>query len=94
MKINIYVYMNGVQTVYGGNDNVEIISQVGYFRGRPAQQNVIDFIKLINKDERFNVAILSAVFDDGHSKKEKIADHREWTGRRGCDIHALWCKQS
>ena len=71
MKINVYVDMDGVQAVYGANDSVEKMSQVGYFRNRPVQQNVIDFIKLLNKDERFKVAILSAVFDDDHSKEEK-----------------------
>ena len=90
--MNIYVDMDGVQAVYGVGDSVEKMSEVGYFRNRPAQENVIEFIKKLSADERFNVAILSAVFDDGHSKEEKkTMAYRKWTWWRGCNIHALWC---
>lgn len=85
MKINIYVDMDGVQAVYGVGDSVEKMSEVGYFRNRPAQENVIEFIKKISADERFNVAILSAVFDDDHSKEEK----KQWlieNGLGGVDV--------
>lgn len=57
MKVNIYVDMDGVQAVYGDGDTVEKMSEVGYFRNRPVQKNVIDFIKKISADERFYVAI-------------------------------------
>lgn len=79
MKINIYVDMDGVQAVYGDGDTVEKMSEVGYFRNRPVQKNVIDFIKKISADERFYVAILSAVFDDDHSKEEK----KQWLIENG-----------
>lgn len=79
MDINVYVDMDGVQAVYGAGDTVEEMSAVGYFRNRPVQKNVIDFIKMIDADERFNVAILSAVFDDDHSKEEK----KQWLIENG-----------
>ena len=79
MKVNIYVDMDGVQAVYGVNDTVEMMSKIGYFRNRPLQKNVIDFIKKLSTDRRFNVAILSAVFDDNHSKEEK----KQWLIENG-----------
>lgn len=79
MDVNVYVDMDGVQAVYGAGDTVEKMSAVGYFRNRPVQKNVIDFIKMIDADERFNVAILSAVFDDDHSKEEK----KQWLIENG-----------
>lgn len=79
MDVNVYVDMDGVQAVYGVGDTVEEMSAVGYFRNRPVQKNVIDFIKMIDADERFNVAILSAVFDDDHSKEEK----KQWLIENG-----------
>lgn len=79
MDVNVYVDMDGVQAVYGAGDTVEKMSAVGYFRNRPVQKNVIDFIKMISADERFNVAILSAVFDDDHSKEEK----KQWLIENG-----------
>lgn len=79
MKINIYVDMDGVQAVYGTNDTVEKMSEVGYFRNRPVQKNVIDFIKMLSADGRLNVAILSAVFDDNHSREEK----KQWLMNNG-----------
>lgn len=79
MKINVYVDMDGVQAVYGANDTVEKMAEVGYFLNRPVQKNVIDFIKKLSTDRRFNVAILSAVFDDDHSKEEK----KQWLIENG-----------
>lgn len=79
MEINVYVDMDGVQAIYGLGDSIEEMSKVGYFRNRPVQKNVIDFIKMISADERFNVAILSAVFDDNHSKEEK----KQWLIENG-----------
>ena len=77
--VNVYVDMDGVQAVYGVNDSVEKMSEIGYFRNRPVQRNVIDFIKLLAKDRRFNVAILSAVFNDEHSANEK----KQWLEENG-----------
>lgn len=79
MEINVYVDMDGVQAIYGLGDSIEEMSKVGYFRNRPVQKNVIDFIKKLSEDDRFNVAILSAVFDDDHSKEEK----RQWLIENG-----------
>ena len=70
--VNVYVDMDGVQAIYGAGDTVEKMSEVGYFRNRPVQENVVDFIKLLSADKCFNVSILSAVFDDNHSGKEKM----------------------
>lgn len=57
--------------LYGEENSVEKMSPIGYFRNRPVQENVIDFIKLMEADRRFNIEILSAVFDDEHSAIEK-----------------------
>lgn len=76
---NIYVDMDGVQAVYGVNDSVETMSEIGYFRNRPVQKNVIDFIKMMLRDQRFHVSILSAVFQDEHSATEK----KQWLVENG-----------
>lgn len=87
MKVNIYVDMDGVQAVYGVNDTVEMMSKIGYFRNRPVQKNVIDFIKMLSADGRFNVVILSAVFNDDHSKKEK----KQWLIENGLgEVEAIF----
>lgn len=75
--INIYVDMDGVQTVYNKDDLVEDMMQPGYFISRQAHPEVIAFLKYLCQDNRFKVTILSAVFADSHSAYEK----------------ALWLKQ-
>ena len=79
MKINVYVDMDGVQAIYGKDDSLDKMSEIGYFRNRPVQKNVIEFIKMMVRDNRFNVAILSAVFEDEHSAKEK----KQWLAENG-----------
>lgn len=69
--INVYIDMDGVQTVYDKGDTVEEMMQEGYFSSRQPHIEVIDFIKLLMEDDRYTVTILSAVFTDSHSILEK-----------------------
>lgn len=69
--INVYIDMDGVQTVYDKSDTVEEMMQEGYFSSRQPHKEVIDFIKSLIKDDRYTVTVLSAVFTDSHSVLEK-----------------------
>lgn len=71
-KINIYVDMDGVQAVYGFGDSVEEMATPGYFRERPAQQNMVDTVRRLQGDQRYHVVVLSSVFSDRHSAQDKV----------------------
>ena len=76
-KINIYVDMDGVIAEYGFGDSVEEMAAPGYFAGRPVCANAVEAVRMLDRDPRFNVFILSAVFADDHSIEEKSGWLRE-----------------
>lgn len=85
--INIYVDMDGVQTVYNKDDLVEDMMKPGYFISRQAHPEVISFLKHLHQDKRFNVSVLSAVFADNHSVYEKSL----WLDKQGLsDLDAIF----
>ncbi|MCQ2538616.1 MAG: hypothetical protein MJ124_09470 [Lachnospiraceae bacterium] len=78
-KVNIYIDMDGVQAVYGFEDSLEDMYQPGYFRNRPSYENMIEVIKLLKEDPRYDVTVLSAVFPDGSN----TADKQIWLKEQG-----------
>ena len=76
---NIYVDMDGVQAVYGFGDSVEEMAVPGYFLNRPAQENMIRVMKMLDQDPRFRVIVLSAVFSAEHN----IRDKKAWLEAQG-----------
>ena len=69
--INVYIDMDGVQTVYNKDDLVDDMKKPGYFISRQPHEQVLDFIRALDEDPRFSVTVLSAVFCDAHSVFEK-----------------------
>lgn len=78
-QINIYIDMDGVQAVYGFGDSLEEMAAPGYFRERPAQQNMVETVQRLQDDDRYHVVVLSSVFSDRHSAKDKT----EWLKAQG-----------
>ena len=69
--INVFVDMDGVQTIYDKADSVEEMMKPGYFSSRTPHEHVIEFLKELIRNEEFSVTVLSAVFTDNHSVMEK-----------------------
>lgn len=71
----LYVDMDGTLAVFNNQiESEEVLFQKGYYRNLPGQQNVIDAVKEILKDDRVEVFILSAVLPSPYAEKEK----NEW----------------
>lgn len=71
MKKNVFVDMDGVLAKYA-LDTAERMYDKGFFLNRPPLKGNINFIKLLIKDKRYNVYILSSLLADN----EYIVDEK------------------
>ncbi len=67
----IFVDMDGVLAEFNPIAKIEDLYEQGYFANLEAQQNVVDAVKLLCKDRRFEVFILSSVLDSDYALCEK-----------------------
>ncbi len=77
-KTRIFVDMDGVLAEFRAIDTLERLYEKGYFLNLSPVYNVIDAVKLLNEDPKFEVFILSAVLTDSkYALDEKNAwlDH-------------------
>lgn len=70
----LYFDMDGVLATWQEGTPIETVCSPGYFANLPAEQNVIDALKLLAKNDELELHILSAVFDEPHN----IADKLHW----------------
>ena len=70
----LYFDMDGVLATWQEGTPIETVCSPGYFANLPAEQNVVDALKLLTANDRIELHILSAVFDEPHN----IADKLHW----------------
>lgn len=73
-KKRLYFDMDGVLAKWQEGTPIETVCSPGYFANLPAEQNVVEALKLLAVKERIELHILSAVFDEPHN----IADKLHW----------------
>lgn len=76
-KKNLYVDLDGTAVEWRKNATLEEITSPGFFEKGIPVESVCKAIREIAKYSGMNVCILSSVFDDDHSVKEKIS----WVNR-------------
>ncbi len=79
--VTIYVDMDGVLATWSEEASEEETHTRGYFLSRPADVTAVEFVKTLCKNG-YDVRILSAVYQDDHSAKEK----EQWLLSHGLDI--------
>lgn len=67
-KKNLYIDMDGTVATWE-DAGIDEVASPGYFRNRKTMDNVIAALEKLQK--HFNLVILSAVFKDNHSVKDK-----------------------
>lgn len=67
----LFVDMDGVLAEFHPVDKIEELYEQGYFASLKPQQNVVDAVKLLCADSRFEVYILSSVLDSDYARNEK-----------------------
>lgn len=70
----LYFDMDGVLATWQEGTPIETVCSPGYFANLPAEQNVVDALKVLATNDRVELHILSAVFDEPHN----IADKLHW----------------
>ena len=78
LKPVFYIDMDGVLAVWNKNASEEDTHQHGYFISRDIELSAVALVRCI-ADKGYKVKILSAVYEDDHSAKEK----RQWLDRAG-----------
>lgn len=78
-KATIFFDMDGVLAKWNEQASIEETAQRGYFLQREPEEKMIRVVKRIS--ENFDVNILSSVYQDDHSIKEKI----EWLQKVGLE---------
>lgn len=78
MKIAYYCDMDGVLARWNEKATQEEVQARGYFINREPEDSAIELVKILNEREG-NVHILSSVYEDDHSKDEKI----QWNALQG-----------
>lgn len=73
-KKRLYFDMDGVLATWQEGTPIETVCSPGYFANLPAEQNVVDALKLLAGNDGVELHILSAVFDEPHN----IADKLHW----------------
>lgn len=79
MKKRIFFDMDGVLAKWDTQASIEEVASPGYFIAREADKNAVDAFCKIAKSKKYEIFILSSVFQDDHSIKEKI----EWLKSNG-----------
>lgn len=67
----IFVDMDGTLAKFNPIAKIEDLYEQGYFAALEPQQNVVDAVKLLCEDSRFEVYILSSVLDSEYALQEK-----------------------
>ncbi len=67
----LFVDMDGVLAEFNPIAKIEDLYEQGYFANLKPQQNVLDAVKLLCNDTRFEVYILSSVLDSPYAWNEK-----------------------
>ncbi len=67
----LFVDMDGVLAEFNPIAKIEELYEQGYFANLKPQQNVVDAVKLLCNDPRFEVYILSSVLDSPYAWDEK-----------------------
>ena len=73
----IFVDMDGTLNYFDKSSSLEEIASEGYFSDRDPILNVVSAIRFLTSKDPNQVCILSSVFQDEHSIREK----REWLAR-------------
>lgn len=79
MKQRIFFDMDGVLALWE-SASIEEQTSVGFFLNRKPVQAVLEMLTLIRAADMFDIYILSSVYNDNHSKAEKVAWNRLYTG--------------
>ena len=69
-KKKFFVDMDGVLAIWNPNATEEETHERGYFIRRDVEFSVVAFVRMLMA-ERYDVSILSSVYQDDHSVKEK-----------------------
>lgn len=70
----LYVDMDGTLAVWDKDASIEEVAKVGYFLHRPEIENVVVAIRIIAMARPdIHMCVLSSVFKDEHSIREKVA---------------------
>ena len=79
--VNLFLDMDGVMAKWQEDKTFEEVAMPGYFATLPVVENIVEAIKMIHKNNKIkalnvniHLKILSATFDDNHSRKDK----RQW----------------
>lgn len=72
MKTRIFFDMDGVLATWNADATIEEVASPGYFSTREPMENVCECCNYLCQNKNVIVYILSSVFNDSHSVKEKI----------------------
>lgn len=76
-KIKLYIDMDGCLAKWNTEASIEDTFEPGYFANLEPEESLIDAVKLLSED--YDVSILSAVYQDNHSAKDKLT----WLKKNG-----------
>lgn len=77
-KIRLFIDMDGTIYPFDKDASLEQITSKGYFSELTPYDNLVELIRMLNKDERFEVYLLSSVFQDDHSAADKLTSVNRW----------------
>ena len=72
VKRRVFVDMDGTICEYNKDDYIEVAARKGYYANRPPMKEMLSAVKQLITNGDFDIFILSAVFQDNHSKNDKI----------------------
>ena len=67
----VFFDMDGVLAQWQEGMPIEFVSSPGYFARLPAEQNVVDALKMLAQFSNIELHILSAVFEEPHNVEDK-----------------------
>ena len=73
MKQRIFFDMDGVMAEFSLNSTIEEVASKGYFSSRIPIQGTIRAMEWLVKNTKLEVFVLTSVFNDDHSRAEKLA---------------------
>ncbi len=78
MKQRIFFDMDGVMVEFNLNSTIEEVASKGYFSSRTPIQGTIRAMEWLVKNTNLEVFVLTSVFNDDHSRAEKLAWLRQY----------------
>lgn len=72
--IRIFFDMDGVMAYFDRNSTIEEVASAGYFSSRIPMTGTLEAMKWLVEKTKLEVYVLTSVFNDDHSRQEKL----EW----------------